>query len=620
MTATYRFLIGASALAILVSTGMSSAQDLDLGEIVVTPNRVPTEISRTGSSVSVIDAQEIERQSLPLVTDYLTMVPGITVASQGGTGKLTTFIMRGVSGEYVKTLINGIDVSEVSGTKVQAPYDQFLGGIVHRIEVLKGSQSTLYGSDAIAGVVDITTLGVTKPGVHHQIHTEGGSNATFFGRYSLQGGFDRGEFDLSLAGFTTDGFSAAASGVEDDGFDNVTATFAGKYEIAPEVTIFASGIHVDSRTEFDDLFPSPDYLLSDSDAISDFRLTGGRFGTEFALFDGRLVNTASAQLSRSLRESISGAGALDTFEGWRAKIDYLGSFELSPELTLNFGADVERQRAETSSGVDATITMGGGWFEAIYSPVEHFTLTAGLRHDEHNTFGGHTVWRTTGSYEFADTGTRIHSSIGTGYRAPSLYELYAPDTGNDTLRPETSLGFDIGVEQRFLGGRLITDATFFVLDIDDFITFEPVHPFATIQTDGTVRTRGVELSLAYAATEWLDLKGAYTYTKSTQPDGTRQVRVPKHDIGLSAVVRPAEKWEISATARIVLDTVDFEGWGKTPLDDYVLLNAKIAYKPNENTEFYLRAENLLDQDYQVVRDYNTPGFSVFAGLRATFGP
>src|SRR5690606_24905050 len=125
---------------------------------------------------------------------------------------------------------------------------------------------------------------------------------------------------------------------------------------------------------------------------------------------------------------------------------------------------------------------------------------------------------------------------------------------------------------------------------------------------------------AYAATSWFDLKGAYTYTKSTQPDGTRQVRVPRHDIGLSAVVRPAEKWELSATARIALDTVDFEGADKTPLDDYLLLNAKIAYHPNENTELYLRAENLLDQDYQTVRGYSTPGFSVFAGLRATFGP
>ena len=619
MAASYRYIIGASALSILASTAAAGAQDLDLGEIVVTPNRVPTELSKTGSSVSVVNAQEIERQSLPLVSDYLTMVPGINVASQGGAGKLTTFMMRGVPGEYTKTLINGIDVSEVSGTKIQAPYGQFLAGIVQRMEVLKGSQSTLYGSDAIAGVVDLTTLGTVEPGLRHRIHTEGGSNGTFFGSYALEGGFDRGEFGLSLAGFRTDGFSAAAVGTEDDGFENVTATFTGEYEITPGVTIFGSGIHLDSQAEFDD-FPPPDFLLDDSNAFSDFRLSAGRIGTEFALFDGRLVNTVSAQLGRSLRESVSGSGDLDTFEGRRAKLDYLGSFELSPDLTLNFGADWERQKADTSSGVDASITMGGGWIEAIYSPVEHLTLTAGLRHDEHSSFGGHTVWRITGSYDFADTGTRIHSSVGTGYRAPSLYELYAPTSGNDTLQPETSLGFDIGVEQRFLGGRLVTDATFFMLDIDDFIGFDSSPPFQSIQTDGTVRTRGVELSLAYAATSWFDLKGAYTYTKSTQPDGTRQVRVPRHDIGLSAVVRPAEKWELSATARIALDTVDFEGADKTPLDDYLLLNAKIAYHPNENTELYLRAENLLDQDYQTVRGYSTPGFSVFAGLRATFGP
>ncbi|MEQ9248177.1 MAG: TonB-dependent receptor, partial [Nitratireductor sp.] len=489
-----------------------------------------------------------------------------------------------------------------------------LSGNIGRIEVLKGSQSTLYGSDAIAGVVNLTTLGSIPQGIEHSVHVEGGSRKTGFGNYSMTGGFDRGEFGLSLSGFTTDGFSMASSGVEDDGYTNLTGTFTGRYQISDDLAIFASGLLLNGSTETDDGYP-----IADSPANGKFRQAAGRIGAEFSLFDGQLNNTVSAQISDTARESTSGFGTTSTFDGLRYKLDYLGSLEISPELTLNFGADWERQTAVTAS-LDKSVSMGGGWIDAIYSPFDALTLTAGLRHDEHSTFGGHTSWRATGSYEFATTGTRFHSSVGTGYRAPSLYELYAPFYGNIDLKPETSIGFDIGVEQRFLDDRLVTDVTFFMIDIKDHIGYDPVT-YQNIRTDGVVKTRGIEASFAYAATDWLDLRSAYTYTKATQTDDLREVRIPKHDIALGATIRPAERWEIGATAKIALDTVDgFVDGPRSRLDDYVLLNAKIAYKPTEDTELYVRAENLLDQDYQTVRGYNTPGFGVFAGFRAKFAP
>src|SRR5690606_2253437 len=159
------------------------------------------------STVYVTTKEDLDRQSLPAATDYLAQIPGISIASQGGTGHITTFFMRGLPGEYVKTFIDGIDVSDVTYTKTQTHFGQFLAGSLDRIEVLQGSQGALYGADAIAGVVNISTLGTPERGIHHRIYGEGGSRSTFLGGYELTSGFDRGNFGFTISGLTTDGFS-----------------------------------------------------------------------------------------------------------------------------------------------------------------------------------------------------------------------------------------------------------------------------------------------------------------------------------------------------------------------------------------------------------------------------
>jgi vitamin B12 transporter len=208
----------------------------------------------------------------------------------------------------------------------------------------------------------------------------------------------------------------------------------------------------------------------------------------------------------------------------------------------------------------------------------------------------------------------VHSSLGTGFRSPSLFELFGPFVGNPDLDPETSFSLDAGVEQSFLDGKLLADVTFFMLDIEDLIIFDTTT-FTYQQTDGTTRSRGVEASLEWRANGWLDLGASYTYTHSELPDGERNIRVPRHAIGAFAAARPWERWTISAAAKAAIDTVDTGGF---ELDDYVVLNAKLAYKPTDETELYVRVENLLDQEYQTVRGFGTPGFSAFAGFKAVW--
>ncbi|WEX11288.1 TonB-dependent receptor [Chelativorans sp. AA-79] len=628
MTASSKtFLAGVSALSIMLASGGADAQDLDLGEIVVTPDRAPTELSRTGSSVTRIDSEEIAEQSQPLVLDYLTLVPGVAITSPGGPGTESSLAIRGAPRRYVKTLYNGIDISDPTNTQVQTSYQYLLSGGIDSIEVLRGSQSTLYGSDAIAGVVSLSTFGEIEPGVTHLISGEGGSFGTARGTYGLRAANADSRLSFNATGFRTDGISAAeehAGNPERDGYENITLDIAAEHAFSDVFSVFGSALLIDAEAEFDDSgftdFFTGDFVppTDNPTATNVSKQLAGRAGFNLNLLDGRFRNTVSVQ-AFDLERTIDGTTFDGTYEGRRKKIDYQGAFDVTEWLTLQAGADYEKQEATFPEGafnpeIDADFHMTGLWTEAILTPVEDLTLTAGLRHDHHSEFGGHTTYRLTGSYLFAQTGTRLHGSFGTGFRAPSLNELFGPFGANPNLDPETSTGFDIGVEQRFLGGALIADVTYFDLEIEDLIAYENG---AYTQIEGTSTSRGVETSLTWRPDDRFSFTGSYTYTDSKDQNDDRLVRIPRHAVGLTAAYRPTEKWMISAMGKVALDTVDSDEF---ELDDYFLLNAKVAYKPTEDTELYLRVENLLDQDYQTARGYGTPDISVFAGFKAKFGP
>lgn len=620
----------ATAALFAASAVPALAEPLDIGEVLVTPNREPTERAKVGSKVETVDEETIANQASPLVTDYLTLLPGVSVAPPGGRGQETSLSVRGADKKYVKTLFNGIDISDPTATQVQTPYEHLLSGGITGIEVLKGSQGTLYGADAVAGVIGITTLDGIEDGVHHDVFVEGGSFGTARGGYTLSGASGTARASLGIHGLWTDGISAADSrfgNPEADSYANGTAHFAGEAQLSEYFSVFGAGLLIRSEAEFDDSANPPV-----DNPFNEARSTqkGGRIGFNADLMDGRFRNTVSAQVFDVDRDLhlVSMFGPFDAnFQGLRTKFDYQGAFDATDWLTLQFGADHERQRAGVTDnyGTDTSdeMSLTGVWTQAIVEPVEDLTLTGAFRHDDHDVFGGYSTWRFTGSWSLPEHGTRFHSSLGTGFRAPSLYELYAPfGTGNPGLVPEESISFDVGVEQRFLGGALVADLTYFQLDTDNLIDYSYAL-FSYEQIPGVTKRNGVEMSLAWTATDWLDIAAAYTYTRTRQPDGLRRPRIPVHDFAISATMRPAEKWTVTTTARAVIDVEDrispsYGTFQDVALDDHFLLDARIAYAPTQDTELYLRAENLLDQKYQVVRGYGMPGIGVFAGFKARF--
>ena len=619
-----------AAIAAALAAMPAARAETDIGTIVVTPNRTPTEKSKVGSKVETVDEGKIARESKPLVTDYLTLMPGVSVSAPGGLGQETSLSARGADKKYVKTLFNGIDISDPTATQVQTSWEHLTAGGISGIELLNVSQSTLLGSYAVAGLIGISTLGGIELGTHHDVTIEGGSRGTVRGGYRLTNATETGRFSLSLNGLTTDGISHADSrngNTERDAYRNFTGNFAGEQQLNENVSVFASGLLIKADGEFDDSGnPPTDNLFNTGNTTQ----KAGRVGFNLDLLDGRFRNTFSAQIFDVDRDLhlVSMFGPFDAnYRGLRKKVDYQGAFEATDWATLQFGADSEWQSAKVTDnyGTDTSdaFSLTGVWAQAILEPVDNLTLTAGGRHDHHSVFGGYNTWRLTGAYLFPDFATKLHASVGTGYRAPSLYELYAPfGTGNPALQPEQSFSFDVGVEQTLLDGRLVADLTYFQLDTDNLIDYSYAS-FSYVQLPGVTKRRGVEASLVWQAAPWLDLEAAYTFTRTKQPDGLERPRIPAHDIALSATVRPAEKWEITGTARAVLDTTDriSPSWGTfvdVDLDNYVLVDARVAYKWNEDTEFYMRGENLLNQKYQVVKGYGMPGIGVFAGVKARF--
>ncbi|KFB09646.1 TonB-dependent receptor plug domain-containing protein [Nitratireductor basaltis] len=628
-----------SAICLGALANTAGAQDLDLGEIVVTPNRTPTELSKTGSSVTVIDQEQIEEQSQPLVTDYLSRVPGVYVASQGGAGKETSLSLRGADKKYIKTLLNGLDISDVSATQTQTSYEYLLVGGIRNIEVLKGSQSTLYGSDAVAGVISLSTLNNEAIGTSHRVGLEAGSHESIRASYGLSHISDTSRFALDLAGLYSGGISSAlangdplidpGTGLEDDPFKEISGTFAFEKDL-DGFTIFGSGAMLNARSDYDDSgLPPTDNEVNHND----FRLFGGRTGISFDLFDGRMQNTVSAQLLQIDREIDSASvfsgfvsPFLGEYEGKRAKLDYQGSVEVNDQLAVQFGADYERRQSHIMNnfGTDTKDAdwLLGGWTQLVAQPVENLTVTAGVRFDEHDRFGSYTTYRGTAAYLLPAYSTTLRGSVGTGFRAPSLYESnyvsYLPHIPMPNLRPEESFSWDVGIDQHFDGERAVASLTYFQLDTENLIDYDFADD-TYIQLQGTTRRQGVEAAVNYALTETFALGANYTYTTAVQADDARRPRIPRHIVGLTASYEPSEQWSLSSDAKIVLDILDVTSAGQVELDDYFLLNAKVAYKPTEDTELYLRGENLLDQDYQTVSGYGTPGISVFAGFKAKFG-
>lgn len=605
-----------TATALLALATPTLAQQVyDLDTITVSADLSDgTETERTGASVDVTTRADLEADGDTQIATYLARQPGLSLAANGGPGGVAYLRIRGLSQKYVAVRIDGIDVSDPSATQLNYDFGRMSTYGVGRVEVLKGAQSAQYGSEAVAGVITIDSRRATEDGTHVTFEGEVGSYGSFSSAATVATKGARGDVSVTIARVETEGFSAADEedgNTEPDGFSATRLSFAGEYALTDSVTVGASGFIEKARAESDGFAP-PTYTFGDTDAVTDSESRALRafLRAEIGAWSHQ-VEASAFRLKRTRTENGFGS----TFAGERDELRYLAQGEISPALKLNFGADHTVERYTGSSSGEAAVS--GVFSEALWSPSASLDLSATLRHDEHDTFGGFTTGRLGAAWRPRED-LIFRAAFGTGFRAPSLYELGDPTYGNATLQPEESRSAELGVEKRY-GTDTFVKATLFYTEVENLIDYD----FATnayAQVSGTTISKGLELSGQARLSNAMLLFGAYTYTYAENPDGTRQVRVPRHDLVLGLEAELAPRWKARAEVQHVADLLDISQATYTPIakDNYTLVNATVTYELQPGAEAYFRVENLTDADYEPLDGYGTAGRSIYLGLRATF--
>lgn len=620
-----RFLTGAAFAALLTTPAV--AQDaFVLDDIVFSANFFATEAERSGAAVTVITPDDIARTEDVRVIDYLRRVPGVSVRSSGPIGTQAGITIRGVSQQNIAVRVDGIDVSDPSGTQVAFDFGSLTVGDISRIEVLRGSQGARFGSETIGGVINITTRRAERDGFSQSLSLEGGSYGTFGTSYGLSHAGDGFETNLTFSALTSDGFSAADEdngNSEADGFHGTRLSLTGFYDIGQDLRLEIAGFAEEAEFDYDETggacgAGSPIVCDGTPDDVTERDETGLRLAFVYApgMVEHRLE--ASYFLSERRLFGTNAFGPFDfRYDGERRQVGYSAGIDLGTAGQAVIGAEQVRETyddalrfggAPIRQGFDTSVTSVYG--EYMLPVTGDFDVAATLRYDENSEYGSFWSGRLSAVYRM-DTDTTFRANLGTGYRAPSPYELFGAFVANPDLEPETSVSVDIGVERQFARGAV--EATLFWVEAEDLIDFS----FAAgtyVQRDGTSTRRGLELAGVVDLSEMWTLDGAYTLTTSTS-DVTLDssgwaLAVPRHTLAATLTGEVHPGWTLALGGVAQADRED--------LDDFAVFSSTVSYEITDDVEAYLRIENIFDTEYQTIPGYGQSDRAVFVGLRAAF--
>ncbi|MFX0544575.1 TonB-dependent receptor plug domain-containing protein [Roseovarius sp. S1116L3] len=612
-------LLTSTILTGALATAAQAQQTYDLGTLVLSSSLTPVELGRTGATVEVVEGVEAGGNDSSVI-DRLTRLPGVSSTSNGGLGANGSIQIRGLPSRYVGVRINGLDVTDPSNTQNQFNFGGLTSSGISRVEVLKGAQSALYGSEAIAGIIDVTTYRPESLGFSGEAQVEGGSFGTYSGTLSTGYRSDKGFVALSYGRIQTDGISAQSFNTEDDAFEQTTIDLTGEYAATDTLT-FGGALHYrDGEVEID-----RSAFSNDATGSNLFTEQGARI---FATLEtGSVTHTLSYSYFEMERDDPLSQFTIN-FKGDRNTLDYLASARLSDAATLNLGAEWTEETFSSTPGVspfanpatsgsDETTAINA---ELLLSPSADIDLSAALRYDDNSNFGGKVTGRVAAAWRASEDVT-FRGLIGTGYRAPSLYERFG-FYGLPTLQPEESTSYEMGVEKTF-GTAGFVKATLFYTDVEDLIDYQFTNTACNnggngcyVQIPGTTTSKGLELSGEYALTSRVTAFGAYTYVDA-ETDGARLTRTPKHDIVMGLSSDFTDRLSGYVDLRHVADIVPLDP-ANTKVDDYTLVGAGISYDVTDTAQLYLRIENLTDEDYETAGGFNQPGRAAYVGLRASF--
>jgi vitamin B12 transporter len=603
--------------------------------IVITADRSAESAEKVGSAVTIIGRDQIDASRAENVAELLETVPGLNVNQAGGVGGTASVFIRGANPNQTQMLIDGVRVNDPAQASGEFDFSLYTLGNVERIEILRGPQSGLYGSDAIGGVINIISRKGEGP-LHGAVETEGGSYNTHAERASVSGEKDGVAVSARVSNFRTSGFSRSTLDSEDDATSKQSVNLRVDADITSTagITVALGRYHVDAETD-----TSPQRGNRDS---AEKTLTTAPVMGRLDLWEGQVRNSVTLFANRTERtffedDASSRTGLqpqTDFFDGDRVGVEAQSDITVRTVDRLTVGARAERETGEQTTQTLTGRSLAFSGEErtsaafALYqfNPTETLTLTAAGRAEDFGSAGVEETYRFTGAWRWPDTDTKLRASFGTGAKAPTLSERFlntAFAIGNPDLSVETSRGFDAGVDQRLLEGKLTLSATYFRNDIRDLIEFFDADGFGvgapgTYENISAARTQGVELAATILPTTWLTLDLAYTHLDAIDTEtGAPLQRRPEHTASARVTVRPTEKTRLAASVVYVGER--FNGADrKDLLDDYIRVDLTGSYAVTDNAELFMRVENLTDAQYEEIKDFGVAGRSAYAGVRARF--
>jgi len=616
-----RLILSAAILPLTtLSAYAQSALNTVDDEIIVTGLRAVSAQDIT-SSVTVLDIDDLNIRNSPFVVDQLRAVPGVAVSRGGSLSGLTQIRIRGAEANHTLVLLNGIEISDPNNGETD--FGLWSGLNVERIEVARGEQSALYGSDAIGGVISITT-----GGEGFNASGEYGSFDTFRGQAGYQGQVEGLSYGVIGSGFSTNGVdTSGVDGGERDGSSSYSLGVNGALEFSSNATLSGFTSYRQTDVEFDGFF-------GDNTEAEQF-ITA----LTFDLQTGPVSHIARANYSRVNRENFSGDVFNNETIGARTKFSYSPSIDFGDEtqgVTLSAVAEIENEDYER---IDTNIAFGdpnqiasfdsfalGGEIRGRFNGL---AINGSLRHDDNDgQFENATTWRIGAAYNFA-FGGKLRGSIGEGVKNPTFTELFgfapANFVGNPNLLPEKSQSFEVGYDQIF--GPFNASITYFNAELEDEIfTNFGVFPFTADNLQGDSERDGFEVSAGWQVNENLSVSGFVSQIDSTNDSGVDEIRVPEWtgsaSVNWESPTKDGFRIAIAAdfvgeqldTDFSIFDPVTFQS-PNVPLDSYVLLSATAEYPITDHFSLTLRGENLFDETITDVVNTNQPGAGVFFGFK-----
>ena len=632
-----------SGLAILASTSSFAQIETvsDFDQIVVTGSRSPLAASQLGSAVTVITRDDIEKRQARYVTDMLRAVPGFAVSHSGTMGSQTQVRVRGSEANHVLVLVDGVRANDPA-TGDEFRWEYLTTSNIERIEVVRGPQSSLWGSDAVAAVVHVITNS-DRDSSAMDGYVESGS----FNTLNLGLGGTLGKENWSLSGgmekLDTDGTNISRTGSEADGSDITTLSLATQIRPSDALSLNASLRMTDAYSQFDPVDFFVTGLPTDGDVATDAETLYAKVGLRYGASSSRLTHNLNVKFFDSDNRNLVDGVEESSSASDRSTVSYQADIALGANI-LSLALEQEKTNFEQSGAInfgdpnqkqDMDVTS----VIADYQGLSHKRLTwlLSARFDDNSDFDDAVNGRLTLAYDLSDS-TVLRGNIGTGHKNPTFTELYGffpgQFVGNPDLKPERSTSFDIGIDKILRDGAVVLQLSLFRQDLEDEINgfvFDPVTFLATAENiDGTSKRSGAEVGASWQISDHFDLSASYTYTDSKQQDplgqNVQEVRRPKHTGSLTfGYASSSRRFGAALAADYGGSRTDvfFPPWPNpseiVTLDSYVLVDLTLQFQLSSSTSVYAKGTNLLDEDYEQVYGYQTPGIAGYLGLRMNFG-